>query len=252
MPWLSSSYTFHSALPIIGSHLFTARCWFTSSKPLWLTSSYPFHGTLPIVLAVICSQPDADLPVASHCDLPVATHFTVLCRSLAVICSQPYADLPVASHCDLPVATHFTVLCRSLAVICSQPDADLPVASHCDLPVATHFTVQYRSLAVICSQLDADLAVASHCDLPVATHFTILYRPGDKPLSEPMIVSLPTHICVTRPQWVNSSLAPRPLFFKRTLITGKENPIINVRQSEDRRSLIIEIPIQIRWCVLSG
>ena len=25
-------------------------------------------------------------------------------------------------------------------------------------------------------------------------------RPGDKPLSEPMIVSLLTHICVTRPQ----------------------------------------------------
>ena len=28
-------------------------------------------------------------------------------------------------------------------------------------------------------------------------------RPGDKPLSEPMLVSLPTHIWVTRPQWVN-------------------------------------------------
>ena len=28
-------------------------------------------------------------------------------------------------------------------------------------------------------------------------------RPGDKPLSEAMLVSLPTHICVTRPQWVN-------------------------------------------------
>ena len=28
-------------------------------------------------------------------------------------------------------------------------------------------------------------------------------RPGDKPLSEPMMVSLPTQICVTRPQWVN-------------------------------------------------
>ena len=27
-------------------------------------------------------------------------------------------------------------------------------------------------------------------------------RPGDKPLSEPMTVSLLTHICVTRPQWV--------------------------------------------------
>ena len=28
-------------------------------------------------------------------------------------------------------------------------------------------------------------------------------RPGDKPLSEPMMASSPTHICVTRPQWVN-------------------------------------------------
>ena len=28
--------------------------------------------------------------------------------------------------------------------------------------------------------------------------------PGDKPLSEPMLVRLPTHICVTRPQWVKS------------------------------------------------
>ena len=28
-------------------------------------------------------------------------------------------------------------------------------------------------------------------------------RLGDKPLSEPMMVNLLTHICVTRPQWVN-------------------------------------------------
>ena len=28
-------------------------------------------------------------------------------------------------------------------------------------------------------------------------------RPGDKPLSEPMMVSLMTHICITRTQWVN-------------------------------------------------
>ena len=31
-------------------------------------------------------------------------------------------------------------------------------------------------------------------------------RPGDKPLSEPMVVSLLAHICVTRPQWVNRAL----------------------------------------------
>ena len=28
-------------------------------------------------------------------------------------------------------------------------------------------------------------------------------RPGDKPLCEPMMVYLLTHICITRPQWVN-------------------------------------------------
>ena len=30
--------------------------------------------------------------------------------------------------------------------------------------------------------------------------------PGDKPLSEPMMVRLPTHICITRPQWVNKTI----------------------------------------------
>ena len=33
-----------------------------------------------------------------------------------------------------------------------------------------------------------------------------LHRPGDKPLSEPMMVNLLTHICVTRPQWVKTRL----------------------------------------------
>ena len=34
-------------------------------------------------------------------------------------------------------------------------------------------------------------------------------RPGDKPLSEPIMVCSLTHICVTRPQWVNK-LSPEP------------------------------------------
>ena len=36
-------------------------------------------------------------------------------------------------------------------------------------------------------------------------------RPGDKALSEPMMVSLLTHICVTQPQWVNCGLCKPPL-----------------------------------------
>ena len=34
-------------------------------------------------------------------------------------------------------------------------------------------------------------------------------RPGDKPLSEPLMVSFLTHICVTRPQWVKWTIHVR-------------------------------------------
>ena len=44
--------------------------------------------------------------------------------------------------------------------------------------------------------------------IPALVQIMALHRPGNKPLSEPMMVSLLTHICVTRPQWV-STLRPR-------------------------------------------
>ena len=40
--------------------------------------------------------------------------------------------------------------------------------------------------------------------VPALVQIMAWRRPGDKPLSEPMMVSLPTHICVIRPQWVDS------------------------------------------------
>ena len=39
-------------------------------------------------------------------------------------------------------------------------------------------------------------------NIPALVQIMAWRRPGDKPLSEPMVVSLLTHICVTRPQWV--------------------------------------------------
>ena len=40
-------------------------------------------------------------------------------------------------------------------------------------------------------------------NIPALVQIMAWRRPGDKPLSEPMMVRLLTHICVTRPQWVN-------------------------------------------------
>ena len=39
-------------------------------------------------------------------------------------------------------------------------------------------------------------------NIPALVQIMAWRRPGDKPLSEPMMVSLLTHICVTRPHWV--------------------------------------------------
>ena len=45
-------------------------------------------------------------------------------------------------------------------------------------------------------------------NIPALVQIMAWRQPGDKPLSEPMMVRLATHICVTRPQWVNT-LRPR-------------------------------------------
>ena len=40
-------------------------------------------------------------------------------------------------------------------------------------------------------------------NIPALVQIIAWHRPGDKPLSEPLMVSLTTHICVPRPQWFN-------------------------------------------------
>ena len=56
-------------------------------------------------------------------------------------------------------------------------------------------------------------------NIPALVQIMAWRRPGDKPLSEPMMVSLLTHICITRPQWIN-------MFQKSYFHTAwKSNPI---------------------------
>ena len=46
-------------------------------------------------------------------------------------------------------------------------------------------------------------------NIPALVKIMAWCRAGYKPLSEPMMVSLPTHICITRPQWVNPLIPGR-------------------------------------------
>ena len=41
-------------------------------------------------------------------------------------------------------------------------------------------------------------------NIPALVQIMAWHRSGDKPLSEPMMVSILTHICITRPQWVRA------------------------------------------------
>ena len=45
-------------------------------------------------------------------------------------------------------------------------------------------------------------------NIPALVQIMAWRRPGDKTLSEPVMVSLLTHICVTRPQRVNHKSLP--------------------------------------------
>ena len=47
--------------------------------------------------------------------------------------------------------------------------------------------------------------------IPALVQIMAWRQPGKKPFSEPILVSLPTHICVTRSHWVNSLAHENPM-----------------------------------------
>ena len=57
-------------------------------------------------------------------------------------------------------------------------------------------------------------------NIPALVQIMAWRRSGDKPLSEPVVGSLLTHICVTRPQWVKPSLKPRMINCSQQIITN--------------------------------
>ena len=66
-------------------------------------------------------------------------------------------------------------------------------------------------------------------NIPALVQIMAWRRPGDKPLSEPMLVRLPTHICVTRPQWVKHIFISfqQCIYMYMVFFIG-ENEIINL------------------------
>ena len=53
--------------------------------------------------------------------------------------------------------------------------------------------------------------------------------PGDKPLSEPMMLCLPTHTCVTRPQWVKKRTPDVDPILCRDMASRGRNELLDVK-----------------------
>ena len=74
--------------------------------------------------------------------------------------------------------------------------------------------------------IEVSLMFVTKCsikNIPALVEKTAWRRPGDKPLSEPMMVRLLTHICVTWPQWVNQCLfnaGTKPKLVAKSLATN--------------------------------
>ena len=70
-------------------------------------------------------------------------------------------------------------------------------------------------------------------NIPALVQIMAWRHPGDKPLSEPMMMGLLTNICVTRPQWVmgvnhchcNRSLAPGPRIIQCHCYSDRYNTV---------------------------
>ena len=65
-----------------------------------------------------------------------------------------------------------------------------------------HFKYEFRSKFHWSLFLKAKLHEISN--IPAVVQIMAWRRSGAKPLSEPMMASLPTRICITRPQWVKN------------------------------------------------
>ena len=73
-------------------------------------------------------------------------------------------------------------------------------------------------------------------NIPALVQIMVWRRPGNKPFSEPMMVSLLTHICVTRPQWVNVQpilyywiLHWCSVFVNQNVLSRSAGPVSNIQ-----------------------
>ena len=93
-------------------------------------------------------------------------------------------------------------------------------------------------------------------NIPALVYTMALRRPGDKPLSEPMLVILPTHICFSRPQLVNQQILKPPIDNKganaeELFVSGLDatSPISIIAAEASKCQVMVN---SVLWCRVLG
>ena len=89
-------------------------------------------------------------------------------------------------------------------------------------------------------------------NIPALIQIMAWCRPGDKPLFEPMMVSLPTHICVIQPQWVKKALY-LPFLLDHRWKSGRPSSVPSTRHwHQHDHTLSLPVWLGLTGCCFNG
>ena len=99
----------------------------------------------------------------------------------------------------------------------------------------------------VCISIKISLKIVPMCpddNIPALAHIMAWRLPCGEPFSEPLMVSLLTHICVTRPQWVKFGSRHRVAYWLRFC----QNPCSSVRKMFGRQ-FTRQIGYMVQYCL---
>ena len=157
---------------------------------------------------------------------------SALGMELRLSCNNPSISVAAVQDCSNSITNTLELLqsCTKPSISSNMPDHSIDTActdwSHCDFSWCNESLVNTLRLRqngrhfpddifkciflnekvwILINISQKFVPKCSINNIPVLVQIMAWRRPGNKPLSVPMMVSFPTHICVTRPQWVNIS-----------------------------------------------
>ena len=158
--------------------------------------------SLPIIFCVI---PDSLLMLGRlHINILVSTYttrYTMLCVTYECTVNSTIDNVFLFCSClnlSMPMKKYQRILIKSDIISHIEAETNLPPFPRRNL----HMHFCECNCIYFSKDFTEVFRKGPFSNIPALVQIMTWRRPGDKPLSESMMVSLFTHICVTWPQWI--------------------------------------------------